>query len=559
MPARQSHSSRALLQRLSAASREYGGDAAARKRALLEALAGRRLRTAAEVRELHDQLCFLRAYPDDGQLLALVEALLAPFAERADLRRHARALADSGLDGTPTYYRFFWPVARWLAERWPAELELTWSEPEGAERLDGVLPAVVTPPEAVALKRLEEPARRKLGRLLAEDETDAAFLVRRIAAMPGDSFTREALHDGLDLEYRLRSGAGTPARTSARHRESRAVFRDRPLSRARPDLARELRRPPQAVREASRAEGQRLVDLALEAMVTRSRDLEAFGYADPRDARVVDDGGGLEFACLGVTPERRRVLHATYGLLSLQSGVPIGYVQADVLFESVGLSFNTFPEFRGAEAARVFGRLLAALRHLFGARSFSFEPYQLGHRNREAIDSGAWWFYRKLGFAPRDPGALRLARSEEARLRRDPGHRSSKATLRKLAAHPTFWPALRNPPPPPPWDLGLVIARELAARGGADRETATKRAVQEARALLGLRSLTGWTRDERRALERWSPLTLALPGLERWSPAERRELGRVIRAKGGRCEADFVRRFDGHPRLARAVLRLAGR
>lgn len=551
--------SKASLARLVSTSREFGGGAALVKHGLLEALARRSLSSAAEVRELHDQLCFLRAYPDNAELLELVERLLAGFSRRSDLRRHAQALADSGIDGTATYYRFFWPVARWLAERWPDRLELTWSDPDAAARLGGVLPQLVTAPEAVALKRLEEPARRKLGRLLATGETDAAFLVRRIGAMPGDSFTREGLHDGLDLEYRLSPGPATPSRTRARHRESPVVFRRRRLDRSRPDLARELRRPPRAVRSVPQAEGRRLIDLALEAMVTRSRDLEAFGYGDPRDVRLVDDGGGLQFACLGVVPERRRELHATYGLVSLLSGVPIGYVQADVLFESVGLSFNTFPEFRGGETARVFGRLLAAMKQLFGAKSFSFEPYQLGHHNEEAIESGAWWFYRKLGFAPRDAAALRLARREESTLRRDERHRSSKATLRQLAAHPMLWPERPNPPPPPPWDLGLVIARELAARGGADRETATQRAVDETRALLGLRSLTGWTRDERRALDRWSPLALALPGIERWSPAERRELGRVIRTKGARRETDFVRRFDAHRKLRRAVLKLAKR
>ena len=40
-------------------------------------------------------------------------------------------------------------------------------------------------------------------------------------------------------------------------------------------------------------------------MVTRSRDLDAFSYGDPRDVRLVDCVGGLAFACIGVIPERR--------------------------------------------------------------------------------------------------------------------------------------------------------------------------------------------------------------------------------------------------------------
>ena len=62
---------------------------------------------------------------------------------------------------------------------------------------------------------------------------------------------------------------------------------------------------------------------------------------------------------------------------------------------------------------------------------------------------------------------------------------------------------------------------------------------------------------ERLAWERWSPLVLILPGVERWSAADRRALVRVVRAKGGRRESEFLRRFDRHPRLDQALLELA--
>ena len=32
------------------------------------------------------------------------------------------------------------------------------------------------------------------------------------------------------------------------------------------------------------------------------------------------------------------------------------------------------------------------------------------------IESGAWWFYAKLGFAPRDAATLELARAERSRI-----------------------------------------------------------------------------------------------------------------------------------------------
>ncbi len=49
---------------------------------------------------------------------------------------------------------------------------------------------------------------------------------------------------------------------------------------------------------------------------------------------------------------------------------------------------------------------------------------------------------------------------------------------------------------------------------------------------------------------------LLLPGVEAWSPAERAGLVKVVRAKGGRRETEFVRRFDAHRALRRGLLRL---
>ena len=61
------------------------------------------------------------------------------------------------------------------------------------------------------------------------------------------------------------------------------------------------------------------------------------------------------------------------------------------------------------------------------------DPYQIGHENPEAVDSGAFWFYRKLGFRPTDPGVAALVAREEGRMRTRPGYRSSKRTLERLA------------------------------------------------------------------------------------------------------------------------------
>ena len=304
-------------------------------------------------------------------------------------------------------------------------------------------------------------------------------------------------------------------------------------------------------------------------MVTRSRDLDAFSYGDPADVRVVDCGDGLAFACVGVVPERRLLLEAVYAFLTLRNGVPIGYVLSSALFESAEIAYNVFDTYRGAEAGPVYAKVLAMVRHLFGAETFTIFPYQLGDGNDEAIDSGAWWFYRKFGFAPRDAATRRLMRAEEARMARSAGHRSPPATLRKLARENLYFSlgAARDDvigelPIP---SVGLAVTRFLASNWGGDRERAERECAAEAASLLGIEARAGgataappgWNAGERLAWRRWAPLVCVLPGVASWSAADRSLLAAVIRAKGGRRESDFVRAFDAHGPLRAAVRAVA--
>jgi hypothetical protein len=549
-----------LLSQLKRVRHAYGPEGAAAKTRLLQQFERRRLPDADAVLDLHETLCFLRAYPDDPTVLETVERLLAGFAERGDLRRFRRALADTGVAGTAIHYRFYWMTARWLARYWPGRIHIDWADFDNRERLRDLLHLLVTYSETPALDMLDFSSRQWIDTLKGPGESDAAFLIRRFAALRGDGFGRETHYEKLDVPIRLDPGPDTPSRTQAWVAPDRVVFQTRPLSRRRPRLRDEVERAPTAVRAVPPGEGRRWIDVAREAMVTRSRDLDAFAYADENDVRRVDCGNGLEFICYGAIPERRLLLESVYGFITLKNGVPIGYVLGSSLFESSEVAYNVFDTFRGAEAAAVFGRVLAMMRHLFGADAFSIDPYQLGHGNAEGLASGAWWFYYKLGFRPRDPDVRRVLRGELSRMKRNPGHRSSVATLNELSAAHVYLdlshPGQDNLGRLAVGQVGLRISQYLAGRFGADRERGTRVCSEEAADLLGVRSMRRWSRGERLAWERWSPLVLILPGGKRWSAANRRALVRVVRAKGGRRESAYVRRFDEHRALRRAVRKL---
>lgn len=552
---------REALHVLETARTERGPVASARRLAALDVLSRARLGSARQVERLHEALCFLRAYPDDPAVLARTETLLARFARRADLRRHRRALENSGIAGTRTRFPFFAGTARWLAAHWGDQLRVDWREFEKGPALERFLPLVSLWAETPALDELDLGTRAWVERLKGPRETDAAFLVRRLARLGRGTFEHEAAWDGLELPLVLESGPDTPARTNACLRPASVVFQTKPLDRSRPDVRRESAKPPLSIEAISPRGAARTLDLAREAMVARARDLDAFQWGDPRDVRLVTYPDGLSFAAIGIVPERRLLLESVYGFLTLKNGVPIGYVLTSALFGSSEIAYNVFETFRGGESGLVYGKVLSMTRALFGSDVFTIFPYQLGgYGNSEALESGAWWFYRKLGFVPRAPRAVALMEEEERRMARDPKHLTSLADLRVLASENLYWfggksrtDAIGLVELP---NVGLRVTDAVAARFGSDRERAEVVLTAEAARLLGARP-GEWTSAERLAFRRWAPLVSILPGVARWSPGEKRALAGVIRAKGGRRESDFVRLFDAHKRLRNAVAALA--
>jgi hypothetical protein len=143
---------------------------------------------------------------------------------RAELRANREALADSGIAGTHIRYRFFAGQAQWLAAHWPDQLRLDRSDAEAEARIASALPTLLTRVETSALAELKLPGYEALDRLRGADTSDAAFLRRRIAAMPGDGFTREAFSDTVDASYLLLPGPGTPSRSTAHFAAATVVW-----------------------------------------------------------------------------------------------------------------------------------------------------------------------------------------------------------------------------------------------------------------------------------------------------------------------------------------------
>jgi hypothetical protein len=140
-------------------------------------------------------------------------------------------------------------------------------------------------------------------------------------------------------------------------------------------------------------------------------------------------------------------------------------------------------------------------------------------------------------------------------MQRNPRHRTGAAMLRRLAQQHLFFDLDPAQPHPlfPVAALGLHSGAALSARAGSDRERGVAETSAELMRHCGLRSLRGFSRDQREAWQRLAPI-LTLLDLGTWPDDERRALVDLIRAKGARSERDYVARYLAHPLLDAALL-----
>jgi hypothetical protein len=484
------------------------------------------------------------------------------------VRRLAAAGADldpfdepesSGIAGTsvraPSY-----DVLRRLAEREPTRLALDWEGYEGTNRLAATWPRLFPLLEEDAFVEADVPYPTWLRAARGRSGRDLDWLLRRFAALPLPDVQKAELFDALELPVRWELGDSGASRTRMRRAGGRVFYHRAPLlRRADVDLRAHLSTAPLPVRRLAPRAGRAILDMAREASAVRYRELYGFTHGDAGRVLRADPGRGVQIFFWGVPPARRLPLRAYHAAFIVKNGIPLGYAEGLTLLERMELGYNVYYTFRDGESAWILGRLLRLVRQILGVTTFSVDAYQIGLGNDEAIASGAFWFYRKLGFRPTRRALEGLAEREEARLRARKGYRSSPRTLSRLARAPLVFDGAgasgRD------WDrfairaLGLAVQRRMAARFGGDARRIRRASTAAVAHALGV-DPGGWSARERAAFGEWALVLALVPDLARWTAAEKRAVASVVRAKAAGEESIYVRRLLAHPRLRAALLEL---
>jgi len=555
------------LARLEESRLRFGRGEASRVTRLLASLSRRHFPDPRSLIRFHEALLFLRAFPQGPAVVARTERLLNSFHKRVEELRASGAdlsafntFETCGIAGTTMEDTLSLDVVRWLARRIPNQLEIAWDEYEEDRAMASTWPRFLPLLDEDGFVEANIPWKRWLRAAAGSAKRALEWLIQRFENLPLPKREAAELYDSLRLPVRWHLGNLRWSRTRNWRRPRTIYYHQEPLiPRNQVSIERELAQPGPQLTKLSLREGESVIDLVREVMAVRYREIYGTTLGDPRSVVRAEIGRGAVIYLWNLPPDRRLPLRAYAAGFTVKNGVPINYIEAIGLCEWFEVGFNTFYTFRNGETAWIYAQVLRCLCKHTGAKCISVYPYQIGQGNDEALESGAFWFYRKLGFRPGRPELLRLTEREERKIAANPKYKTPLRTLKRLAEGHVFYELPGSASGA--WDrfstrnLGLRVNRRMAPEFGGDSAPLRQASVTAVSRALGV-NITRWSSLEQQAFKNWALALALIPDLNRWTTQEKRDLVEILRAKARPSEMQYLQLTQKHARLRRELLRL---
>jgi hypothetical protein len=572
MPRSQNGKIKKLLVHLRELSLQFGQSAYNDKLSIVRELRHTKLLRASDLTAYHDILCFIRAFPDNARLLSWVEKELESYGRRIEQYKqltsdkNGRRLLNTGIANTTIEHPFDYDVTRMLLRWYPDMLDIDWNQSGGdaEDNLYDILPLLISRQENDIIDN--DDSFELLDWLnLAEGKRDRNKLktvLRLITAADLPLEVQRHFFENLNIMISWELADSLASRTFKRVPSGKTYFHQKPLKTRTENLRAEIIKPPTALHLLSRREGAEWVRAVNEVLAVRNRELFALTFANPSEVYIDDPGRGLRIVIFGAEQDARLPLESNFGALLVRNGIPVGYGIAAALFDRVEIAINIFPAFRSGESSYTIEQFFRVFYHHFGSRVFVVRHEQMGYGEDEALHSGAFWFYFKLGFRAINDRVRRLAQKEYEKIRLRPRYRSPINVMKRLSKTDVYlrtdaddtkiWRELSLV------NLGYVVTRYFAEKHNGDRRKGTIQSVSTVKKILKIHQLDQWSDNESTALQRMAPLIVNIPDLPDWSSSEKNALIKVIRSKGAARERRFVLLLNRHQRFRKALESLAG-
>ncbi len=549
-----------LIERLDAIKTQYSKDRATEKFQLLNELAQADWTKIKVIPTLHDMLLFLKVYADNESVyhqanhnLKLLSDTILQLHQK---QKQLNTLNNTGIAHTSIEAAYNFDILRVMIEKYIFFLEFD-SFGADDETLFNTFQLIVSEGEQVAFtddtfdiqtwikQSLSSNAKDKLAQIiqLIENSTNNERMKTHffqnlqlfVRINLNDHFSRTFLTTPFSFDYFY-----TPTTGLEKHIDFKEL----------------IRKPLQEPLVLLREQKQQLIDVAQTQLFCLLRELDAITYAEDHSVEVLPLERGLYICLYYQKIHKRNLVESLIGYTVLKNGVSISYGAFWILGYTAKVAFNIFEAFRGGESQFIFSQIIRILVQHYHVNRLIVEPYQFGKNNEEAILSGAFWFYYKLGFRPTDIELAHLASKEQQKITKTKSYKTSTNVLEQLAeGNLELSLASSSVPSINPTDVSLYIGYLIEQQFNGNRQQLENKMSKELLDALEIRILSSAASlTETESFKKTSVLFYdMIAEIKTWSDTDKTALFHLMKIKLAGNEREFILKFQQHKVLQYAL------
>ena len=381
--------------------------------------------------QFHQVLLSMMAYPSDKILLDLTNETMSKLL----IRLESKSFLQQKLNGTGLLYsniecNFSFEKVKYIILAFPNEVSIH-STSSSIETQKAILKLILPSVEYSKIHEGEKDLKNRISEFnLSKKTTDLEWLIQTIQQSDLNKKSQTVIYNQLGIFIKWQVSEKSKSVSFLRGASLPIYFHTKPLDKKMElqDIIQQKLPPPVKLTDE---EKDKIIDAAKMTLFYLYRETEPFTNANKDDITLFKLDKGISIALFGSSIDKRYSLESYIGYLVFKNNIPASYGGGWIFGERSQFGINILEAFRGGESSLIICELLRVYHQYFGATRFVVKPYQFGLHNAEAIKTGAFWFYYKLGFRPENNTLRELALQEENEKLKNSKYKSDVVTLKK--------------------------------------------------------------------------------------------------------------------------------
>jgi hypothetical protein len=494
--------------------------------------------------QFHHVLLCMMAYPSNKTLLNLVEEttskLLNQLSKYSSIQEK---LIGTGLLHTAVECNFTYQKIKHIIQHFPNQVSIH-SASSSIETQKTVLKLILPNLEYSKIHAGEKDLKSRISEFHpSNQQTDLEWLLQTIEQSNSDSKTKAFLYNqlGIFIQWKISSEKDSISFLKGAHLPT--YFHTTPLEK-KINLQDIIKQKLPSPVKLSLKEKQQLIHSAKMTLFYLYRETEPFTNANEDDITLFHLDKGISIALFGSTNNKRYSLESYIGYLVLKNNIPASYGGGWIFGERSQFGINILESFRGGESSLIICELLRVYHQYFKATRFVVKPYQFGLHNPEAIKTGAFWFYYKLGFRPENNELKALAKKEEEEKLKNPKYKSEASTLRKYTkSNIALTLSDKNYPNFDSEVLSQRITSYINTQFDGNREKAINQCFKILKEDLDI-DLKSWKTEDIDYAKQLSVLFCSYPDSKKWMVENKKNIILLIQLKSAKTELLWIKHLQ---------------